>query len=149
MLKRLVCWLWSLLHDKRFLANVGISLVLGAVNFWLLIHLVSQKGYNSFLTNLALGLSWAIIWYPINRFILFRSRSSEISSSARRSFIWWLTTFVLHQLAFNSAVGLIGLPLIAVKTVLSLVGLVEFVLNFWFKDKFAFRRKLSRVTVKA
>ena len=78
MLKRLTCWLWSLLHDKRFLANVGISLVLGAVNFWLLIHLVSQKGYNSFLTNLALGLSWAIIWYPINRFILFRSRSSEI-----------------------------------------------------------------------
>ena len=139
MLKKLGRGLWNLLCDKRFLANSAIALVLGAANFWLLIHFVQQKGYNSFWTNLTLGLSWAIIWYPINKWILFRNRQSEIGSSARRSFAWWVTTFVLHQLAFNSAVGLIGLPIIAVKAVLTALGIAEYFLNYKLKEKFAFR----------
>jgi len=104
----------------------------------MLVLVVSRTGYNSVYVNLVIDLSITAIWYPINRWLLFKKRHSAIAQSAKLSFAWWAMTFPLNQAIYAIVVWVAQVPYTWAKPALITVSLAEFFANYWFKCRKSF-----------
>lgn len=142
-------WLKSLLLDKRWWLNVLIGIALWIASYRLLIIVVSDTGYNSVAVNVVIDVLMTIVWYPINRWLLFVDRNSSFAPSAGRSLAWWAVTFPLNQAIYALTVLVIHMPYTWAKPALVIIGLAEFFANYWFKDRKAFAHQPLPKTVLA